>query len=49
MRIETRDFFNENRLTAIALGKVNADDIALKENERHILIEKHQKREDDID
>ena len=48
VRMETRDFYNEHRLTAIALGKVNADDIVLKDNERHILIEKNAKREDKI-
>ena len=48
VRMETRDFYNEHRLTAIALGKVNSDDISLDDNERHILIEKNAKRDDKI-
>ena len=48
MRFEARDFFNENRQMAIALGKVFAEDIALKNNEKQILFEKHQKIEDKI-
>ena len=41
VRFEARNFFNEKRLTAIALGKVFAEDIALKDNEKQILYEKH--------
>ena len=48
VRFEARNFYNENRQMAIALGKVFAEDIALKSNEKQILYEKHQKVEDKI-
>ena len=40
MRTESRDFFNEHKLTAIALGKVFAEDIILTGNETEMLREK---------
>ena len=48
MNLDSRAFFNEHRLTAIALGKVFAEDIVLKSNETEILQEKRKEFDDKL-